>query len=50
MTTTAVLEHFDVLEQVGLRVLMRAVAYDAPPFIHDALREPGHALPTREQR
>lgn len=39
MTTTAVVKHFDVFEQIGLRVLMRSVARGVNPFVLQAVEE-----------
>lgn len=39
MTTTAVVKHFDVFEQIGLRVLMRPVARGVNPFVFQAVEE-----------
>lgn len=39
MTTTAVVKHFDVFEQIDLRVLMRPVARGMNPFVLQAVKE-----------
>lgn len=39
MTTTAVVKHFDIFEQIGLRVLMRPVARGVNPFVLQAVEE-----------
>lgn len=39
MTTTAVIEHFDIFEQVGLRVLVRSVARGVHPLVFQAIEE-----------
>ena len=39
MTTTAVVKHFDVFEQIGLRVLVRPVARGVNPFVLQAVEE-----------
>ncbi len=39
MTTTAVVEHFNVFKQIGLRVLMRPVARGVNPFVLQAVEE-----------
>ncbi len=39
MATTAVVKHFDVFEQIGLRVLMRSIARGVNPFVLQAVEE-----------
>jgi hypothetical protein len=39
MTTTAVVKHFDIFEQIGLRVLVRPVARGVNPFVFQAVEE-----------
>ena len=39
MTTTAVVKHFDIFEQIGLRVLMRLIARGVNPFVLQAIEE-----------
>lgn len=39
MTTTTVVKHFDVFEQIDLRVLMRPVARGMNPFVLQAVKE-----------
>lgn len=39
MTTTAVVKHFDIFEQIGLRVLMRLIARGVNLFVLQSIKE-----------